>query len=190
MKFRLFALLAAISLLLLSPGHALSQNDDEKKPESAPPEQAAPSPTAAPIKEPAVKKHVSTKKQPVKKTKPAAKAPAPKNPAPVKKPKPSPTPSPEPKLGTGNTSPLSEFELGRYQYCGKDTDCTVSINGCCDCANGGIEVGVNKERLEDFRQRFDCLYFECGRKLANPPCANGVVSCVNHKCKYFDDVRR
>ncbi|HQH28156.1 MAG TPA: hypothetical protein PLP17_12220 [Oligoflexia bacterium] len=94
------------------------------------------------------------------------------------------------KPGTGNTKPLDDFELARYQYCGTDKDCVVSINGCCDCANGGIEVAVNKERRDDFRKRFDCLYFECSHKPANPPCANGVVSCVNHKCRYFDTTKR
>lgn len=91
---------------------------------------------------------------------------------------------------SGNVKPLSAFELAKYQYCGDDKDCIIAINGCCDCANGGIEVAVNKDRLEAFRERFECLYEACGNKPADPPCANGVVSCVNHKCIYTDDVKR
>lgn len=97
-----------------------------------------------------------------------------------------PTVTPKP---VGNTSPLGDFELARYQYCGKDSDCVVSANGCCDCANGTKEVAVNKERLQAFRERFDCLYFQCGTKRADPPCQSGVVSCLNHRCVYFDEAR-
>lgn len=88
---------------------------------------------------------------------------------------------------TGNTKAIDDFELAKYQYCGNDSDCTVAVNGCCDCVNGGIEVAVNKERVEAFHERFDCLHVECTQNVANPPCANGVVSCINHRCQYFDD---
>ena len=83
------------------------------------------------------------------------------------------------------TELLSDFELGRYQYCGDDSDCMQAINGCCDCANGGVDVAVNKLRYEDFRARFNCLEVECGKNDANSSCGNGVVSCINHKCKYI-----
>lgn len=89
----------------------------------------------------------------------------------------------KPKLGA--VAPISDFELGRYQYCGADSDCVVANNGCCDCANGGKDVAVNKERLADFQKRFDCLYAKCGDKRADPICGSGVVSCIMHKCQYF-----
>lgn len=89
-----------------------------------------------------------------------------------------------------NTGAISDFELARYQYCGQDSDCVVSVNGCCDCANGSAEVAVNKNRLADFRKRFDCLKYSCGDKDADPRCENGVVSCISHKCQYIDDVKR
>jgi hypothetical protein len=90
---------------------------------------------------------------------------------------------PKPKLGA--VAPINDFELGRYQYCGSDSDCIVANNGCCDCANGGKDVAVNKDRLADFRKRFDCLYAKCGDKRRDPICGSGVVSCIMHKCKYF-----
>lgn len=88
---------------------------------------------------------------------------------------------------TGSTGPLSAFELGRYQYCGEDRDCMFAVNGCCDCANGSEDVSVNRERLEAFRARFSCLYVACGDKSHEPACGTGIVSCVNHKCRYFTD---
>lgn len=81
-------------------------------------------------------------------------------------------------------TPLDSFELGKYQYCGSDRDCVVANNGCCDCANGGEDVAVNKERLEAFRERFDCLHVQCTMRASVPPCGSGLVSCINHRCKY------
>lgn len=81
--------------------------------------------------------------------------------------------------------PLADEELKKYQYCGGDQDCTVAINGCCDCANGGADVSVSKERLMDFNSRFECKGKACTKKAAMPECGSGVVSCVNHQCKYF-----
>ena len=85
----------------------------------------------------------------------------------------------------GNTTPISPFELAKYQYCGSDADCVGEINGCCDCANGGEEVAINKERIAAFRANFECLHVACGDKAPETPCFSGVVSCVNHRCKYF-----
>ncbi len=85
----------------------------------------------------------------------------------------------------GQTRPLSDFEVGRYQYCGDDRDCIPAVNGCCDCANGGKDVAVNKERFEAFRSRFECIDYRCGNREAENECGTGVVSCINHKCKYF-----
>jgi hypothetical protein len=96
------------------------------------------------------------------------------------------------KVGQGgaNTNPLLDFELAKYQYCGNDTDCVIAINGCCDCVNGGIEVAVNKSRLEAFRSRFDCVHVVCGLEPADPVCGSGVVSCVSHRCQYLDDRKK
>ncbi len=88
---------------------------------------------------------------------------------------------------TGNTKAIDDFELAKYQYCGNDADCRIAVNGCCDCANGGTEVAINKDRFEAFRERFDCLHVQCTQVIAEPPCENGVVSCINHRCHYFDD---
>ena len=125
----------------------------------------APAKTPAPVKAKAVKPKAKTVSEPAKITKPKSK------------------PKAKPKLGA--VTPINDFELGRYQYCGADSDCVVATNGCCDCANGGKDVSVNKERLADFQKRFDCLYSKCGDKPSDPICGSGVVSCVMHKCQYF-----
>ncbi len=86
------------------------------------------------------------------------------------------------KAGKGQ---LPKFELARYQYCGDDRDCIIVSNGCCDCANGSPDVSINKDRLAAYEARFNCVDVLCGEKSVDPICGSGVVSCVNHKCKYF-----
>ena len=90
-------------------------------------------------------------------------------------------------LKGSNTQPLSAFDLGKYQYCGSDKDCVLAQNGCCDCANGGQDIAINRERVSAFQSRFDCLHVNCTEKASDPACASGVVSCINHKCRYISD---
>lgn len=86
------------------------------------------------------------------------------------------------------TKPISDVDLKRYQYCGADTDCVKANNGCCDCANGGADVSVSAERLQEFNLRFECEKARCTKMAAVPECGSGVVSCVNHQCRYFTDM--
>ena len=91
----------------------------------------------------------------------------------------------KPKVSSVSTKgKLGEFELGKYQYCGSDRDCTVANNGCCDCANGGEDVAINVAQVAEFKARFDCLSQMCTERGAEPPCGSGVVTCLNHKCRY------
>ncbi len=85
------------------------------------------------------------------------------------------------------TGRLDDFEVGKYQYCGTDADCVKANNGCCDCANGGADVAVNKDRYKEFRDRFNCIDIMCTEMAAVPPCGSGVVSCLDHKCHYVSD---
>lgn len=88
------------------------------------------------------------------------------------------------------TKPLSSFEVGRYQYCGKDSDCVWATNGCCDCNSGAQDVAVNKERLQAFKERFACSQYACPKRPPLPPeCGQGVITCVNHKCQYITDAQ-
>lgn len=87
-------------------------------------------------------------------------------------------------VATKTDKPLSDLELSAFQYCGADKDCVKAVNGCCDCVNGGVDVAVNKEKLSDFQNRFDCNSTSC-ENTNNQHCGTGVVSCVEHKCQYL-----
>ena len=80
--------------------------------------------------------------------------------------------------------PLPESEYRSYQNCGLDTDCVVVQNGCCDCANGGKDIAINKLQLQKFKARFNCDQIMCTMMAAAEPCGSGVVSCVANKCHY------
>ena len=88
------------------------------------------------------------------------------------------------KKSVSRVQALSKFELGKYQYCGSDGDCIAVQNGCCDCANGGSDAAINKMHLDDFKGRFHCEEVVCTARAKVPPCGSGVVSCVNHECRY------
>lgn len=155
----------------------------EKTVEAKPTDAKAAEVKTTEVKKSSVKKRSVAKKESKKKTKVAKSTPQPKlSPSVVAKSERRPSVK-----RTGQTRPLSEFELGRYQYCGSDRDCVAANNGCCDCANGGGDVAVNRERLAAFEARFDCLYVSCGEKDTVPPCGSGIISCVNHKCVYFSN---
>jgi hypothetical protein len=51
---------------------------------------------------------------------------------------------------------LPERELAPFQACARDEDCTWTINGCCDCVNGGIEIGVGRAQEAAFKARLAC----------------------------------
>lgn len=84
----------------------------------------------------------------------------------------------------GSVEPLPESEYSTYQNCGNDADCVVVQNGCCDCANGGKDIAINRLHLEKFKSLFSCEQVMCTLMAAVPPCGSGVVSCVSKKCKY------
>lgn len=83
-----------------------------------------------------------------------------------------------------NTEKLPESEYRSYQKCGLDTDCVVVQNGCCDCANGGEDIAINKLYLDKFKARFSCEQIMCTMMAAVPPCGSGLVSCVSNSCHY------
>ena len=90
---------------------------------------------------------------------------------------------PQRKAAGGFTAPMPESEVSRYTECGSDSDCVLANNGCCDCANGGRTVAVNKIRLADFQNRFSCDHVACTEMARMPECMTELVTCVSHKCK-------
>lgn len=80
---------------------------------------------------------------------------------------------------------LSDSELSKYQYCGKDSDCMQVINGCCQCMQGDPFTAINKEMLAEFMNKFSCEKVICPEDSKDYSCNDGVVSCINFKCQYL-----
>jgi hypothetical protein len=80
--------------------------------------------------------------------------------------------------------PLSEEQTRSFRACATQADCEITLNGCCDCANGGEDVAVNKARVVEFRQQFDCSQTHCNNEGTMAPCRSGEVSCVDGLCRY------
>jgi hypothetical protein len=79
---------------------------------------------------------------------------------------------------------LTEAETLPYRDCTVDADCVYATNGCCDCANGGEDIAVNKTKLADFQKLFLCTDVACTTIGASPACGSGTVSCVSGVCDY------
>lgn len=80
--------------------------------------------------------------------------------------------------------PLSEEQTRPFRGCETQADCEITLNGCCDCANGGEDIAVNKQQVAAFRRRFDCSQTHCNNEGAMAPCRSGEVSCVDGLCRY------
>ncbi|MEI6079617.1 MAG: hypothetical protein WCQ53_03145 [bacterium] len=87
--------------------------------------------------------------------------------------------------GSGSDgSPLSDANALKYRSCSKDSDCTYTNNGCCDCANGGKDIAVNTKALTDFRTNFNCQNVACTMLAAVPACGTGTIACKSNLCEY------
>jgi len=82
-----------------------------------------------------------------------------------------------------NKGVLSDTETLPYKNCAVDSDCIYTTNGCCDCANGGEDIAINKSKLSDFEALFNCSG-ACTMIGAVPPCGSGTVSCQSGLCVY------
>jgi len=67
-----------------------------------------------------------------------------------------------------------------YRACAADTDCVLAQNGCCDCANGGEDIAIHRDKLKAFTARFDCH----GCTEVAGDCGQGKVTCENKLCMY------
>ena len=84
-------------------------------------------------------------------------------------------------------SPLSADQLTIYQACSSDGDCMYVNNGCCDCANGGEDAAINKDKEDEFKARFDCEGIICTMMAPLKRCGCGTVSCEGGRCSYSKD---
>ena len=79
------------------------------------------------------------------------------------------------------SAPMAEHLTREYRACSTDGDCVVALNGCCDCANGGQDIAVRRDKAAAFRARFQCsgacteMGGDCGR---------GTARCEQRLCTY------
>lgn len=85
----------------------------------------------------------------------------------------------------GHISPISKEELAEFQSCQSDSDCTIAQNGCCDCANGGEDVAVSKDSLDEFLALFSCADILCTELGREPVCGSGSAKCTDGLCEYL-----
>ncbi len=80
---------------------------------------------------------------------------------------------------------MTNEQLAKFQYCGRDSDCIEVINGCCQCLQGDKYVAIAKNRYKDFKMSFNCENVSCPKEENVDNCKEGVLSCINHQCTYF-----
>lgn len=77
--------------------------------------------------------------------------------------------------------PMQEHLTLEYRACTNDTDCVLALNGCCDCANGGEDIAVNREQAAAFKARFVCNH---GCTEIGGNCGQGTIACEAKLCVY------
>jgi hypothetical protein len=82
-----------------------------------------------------------------------------------------------------NAKPMPLPETEPYRQCETVADCVAVTNGCCDCANGGQDIAINRQQVERFRAQFKCSPM-CSLAGAIPPCLSGEISCDRQLCTY------
>lgn len=71
-----------------------------------------------------------------------------------------------------------------YTLCDVDGDCRLIELGCCDACNGGMQVEVNADSVDEVKARFseqcrggvDCSLMACS--LGDPVCIDGTCGTV------------
>lgn len=81
----------------------------------------------------------------------------------------------------GLTEPMAEQRTRAYRACQIDSDCVLALNGCCDCANGGEDIAVNRDQAAAFAASFACSG-ACNE--VGGDCGHGTVRCTDHVCTY------
>lgn len=73
---------------------------------------------------------------------------------------------------------LPQESLHDLQECQNDDDCVYTNNGYCDCANGGEQVAVHKDKLTDFQNLFKSQEIPCTKRASPIPCdIGGGIKC-------------
>jgi hypothetical protein len=80
-----------------------------------------------------------------------------------------------------NSPPMAEELTLRFRTCVGDSDCVWESNGCCDCANGGRDIAMNRDMVSEFREQFNCSG-ECTKRADRHGCRRGKVYCKDSIC--------
>ena len=74
-----------------------------------------------------------------------------------------------------------------WKVCSQDSDCIETQTDCCNCGNGGEQIGINKKYLKNWEdalkdkcQDIDCI------TLFN--CKEGDVVCEDNKCEFREGI--
>lgn len=86
--------------------------------------------------------------------------------------------------GSPLRKPMPASELDAYRGCERDDDCVWVTNGCCDCANGGVEIAIAGAQKTAFQSRFDCGNLPCTSRGRETECGTGRVACENALCVF------
>lgn len=71
-------------------------------------------------------------------------------------------------------------DLAPLQRCDDASECVRVDNGCCNCANGGDTISINRKFEKEFRTSFDCEGVVCTERAGD--CLFREPACVNHLC--------
>lgn len=82
---------------------------------------------------------------------------------------------------TSENKPLGTNALKQYQACSHADQCIRVDNSCCNCANGGETISINRKFEVPFRQQFPCRMVVCSQKAGD--CIFRVPNCVKGFCE-------
>jgi hypothetical protein len=78
------------------------------------------------------------------------------------------------------SGPRGAADLAPFQACDDASECIRVDNGCCDCANGGSTVSINRKFEKEFRSLFDCRGVICSQKVG--ACLYREPQCDGGRC--------
>ncbi|NOQ68389.1 hypothetical protein GQ568_03030, partial [Patescibacteria group bacterium] len=74
-----------------------------------------------------------------------------------------------------------------WKNCEQDSDCVETRADCCNCNNGGEQIGVNKKYLKVWENAMKnkCQDVDC---IALFSCRKGEVVCEDNQCEFKEEI--
>lgn len=81
---------------------------------------------------------------------------------------------------------VPERDLAAFQRRARDEDRTWATNGCCDCANGGNEIGIARNQDAAFKKRLarGTKNRPCTMMAIELACGTGEIKCEASRCVF------